>query len=200
MPFPDTRPVTSTDLAARCEFNLDKAGQLLKESGVTKMEATWHRLHAGVPARLGRAGPDHAGGLQEDRLHPQPAGSAAGRRRAPSCSAKTTRWRCITYGRAAKDPVTMFGGAVVWLPDCDKNITPASVPTSTRSWSTRPPSTHRSRESEAGPAPAHRVRAGPALTLPCAPGFIGYLKKRTCRVSGRSSTACPSRRRPGWPN
>ncbi len=178
MPFPRHSPGSSTTVAL-CEFTLDKAGQLLKESASPR----WRRP-ASSSSQGNLPGSDvcanHAGGPHEDRLQPQPAGSAAVRRRAPSSSAKTTRWRCITYGRAqrTRDHVRRRRCLAARLRKTKNGIcSDQYTKLSTRPLAPNDP------EKRSLSSPTHRVRAGPALHLPLRL-LHRYLKKERAGFLG----------------
>ena len=120
LPYPSNSPGYFEDQAKACEFNLDKAKQLLKDAGLTTVEANILTNSKG-----NAAGSTLAQILQADaakigiNLRIEDLESAVYRTRTLG---KDFQIAVHGYGRGNKDPVTMLTTAVVWLPNCDQNI------------------------------------------------------------------------------
>ena len=123
LPFPDYSPGYFEDQAKRCEFNLDKAKKLLTEAGITSLDVTMTVSAPGyypgsdVLAQVMNADLKKIGiNLKIENL---PQAQA----RPKLLTARDYQLAGHIYGRANKDPVTMFGGAVAWLANCEQNVT-----------------------------------------------------------------------------
>ena len=123
LPYPDFSPGYFEDQAKRCEFNLDKAKKLLNEAGITSLDVTMTvsgpALYPGsdVLAEVMNADLKKIGvNLKIENL---PQAQA----RPKILTAKDYQMAGHLYGRANKDPATMFGGTTPYLTDCEQNIT-----------------------------------------------------------------------------
>jgi peptide/nickel transport system substrate-binding protein len=120
LPYPANSPGYFDDQAKGCEFNLDKAKQLLKDAGLTTVEANFLTSSKSNPA-----GSMLAQILQADatkigiNLKIEDLEASLYRSRV---QAKDFQIAVHSYGRGNKDPLTMVTTAVVWLPDCDQNV------------------------------------------------------------------------------
>ena len=122
LPYPDFSLGYFEDQAKRCEFNLDKAKKLLNEAGITSLEVTMTvsgPLYPGsdVLAEVMNADLRKIGvNLKIENLPPAQA-------RPKILTAKDYQMAGHLYGRAHKDPVTMFAGTTPFLTNCEQNNT-----------------------------------------------------------------------------
>jgi peptide/nickel transport system substrate-binding protein len=123
LPYPESSPGYFEDQAKRCEFNLGKARKLLDEAGVSNLDVTMTVSSSGflpgsdVLAQVMNADLKKIGITVKIEDLPQ------AQARPKLLVAKDFQMAGHIYGRANKDPVTMFGGAVVWLANCEQNVT-----------------------------------------------------------------------------
>ncbi len=123
LPYPEHSPAYFEDQAKRCEFDLDKAKRLLNEAGISSLDLTMTVSAPGyypgsdVLAQVMNADLRKIGvNLKIENL---PQAQARPR----ILTSRDYQLAGHTYGRANKDPVTMFTSAVAWLAHCEQNVT-----------------------------------------------------------------------------
>ncbi len=177
LPYPEFSPGYFADQASRCEFNLDKAKKLLNEAGITSLDVTMTvsgpGLYPGsdVLAEVMQADLRKIGiNLKIENLDPAQA-------RPKILTAKDFQLAGHIYGRAHKDPVTMFTGTTPFLTNCEQNNTGYCSERFKKlvdeAAATLEPEKRKPIFRE-----INELILAEKFTLPIAPNFIGFVKRK----------------------
>ena len=123
LPYPEFSPGYFADQASRCEFNLDKAKKLLNEAGISSLDVTMT-----IPSSDYSPGSDVLAqvmnaDLKKIGINVKIETLAMAVARQKIVYAKDFQMAGHLYGRANKDPVTMFAGTTPFLTNCELNNT-----------------------------------------------------------------------------
>jgi peptide/nickel transport system substrate-binding protein len=123
LPYPEFSPAYFEDQARRCEFNLDKAKKLLNEAGITSLDVTMTVSAPGYYPGSDVLAQVMNADLRKIGINLKIENLPQAQARPKTLTARDYQLAGHIYGRANKDPVTMFGGAVAWLANCEQNVT-----------------------------------------------------------------------------
>ncbi len=123
LPYPEFSPAYFADQAGRCEFNLDKAKKLLNEAGVTSLDVTMTVSSSGFSPGSDVLAQVMNADLRKIGVNVKIEDLAMAVARPKIVYTKDFQMAGHLYGRANKDPVTMFSGTTPFLTNCDLNNT-----------------------------------------------------------------------------
>ena len=180
LPYPEYSPGYFEDQSKRCEFDLDKAKRLLNEAGITSLDLTMTVSAPGyypgsdVLAQVMNADLKKIGvNLKIENL---PQAQARPR----ILTSRDYQLAGHVYGRANKDPVTMFTSAVAWLAHCEQNVTGYCSEKFTRlvdaAATTLEPEKRRAIFRE-----INELLLAEKFTLAIAPNIIGFVTRKNVR-------------------